>query len=69
MIWHEAVCTDAYIPQFAGFYEEIDKPKIVFIIRKSDFAPTTSIHDMIPGTWIFYAQWPAHADSITSPFK
>jgi hypothetical protein len=55
MIRHEAVGTDAYIPQFAGFYEEIDKPKIIFMFGKRYFTAAASIHDMIPGAWILDA--------------
>jgi hypothetical protein len=69
MIWHEAIGTDTYIPQFTGFHEEIDKAQVVFISGKSYFAPTTSIHNMIPGAWILYAQWSAHADALADGFK
>ena len=55
MIRHEAICADMYIPQLAGFNEEIDKTIIVFIFGKNYFVSTTAIHDMIPGAWIFYS--------------
>ena len=69
MIRHEAISTDKNIPQFAGFYEEINKLIVVFMFGKSNFAPTTPIHDVIPGARVFYAQWPAHADSLTNHFS
>jgi len=52
MIRHETVSTDTYIPQFAGFYEELGKPIIVFMFGKRYFAAAASIHYMIPGAWI-----------------
>jgi hypothetical protein len=66
VIRHEAISTDAYVPQFTGFFEEIDEPIVVFIFGESYFAPATSIHDMIPGAGIFYAQWPAHKNLLAS---
>jgi hypothetical protein len=60
MIGHQAVSGYLKIPALRRFLKNLDKG-IIIMTRQEDFlsSPAT-IHDMIPSSWIFYAQWSGH---------
>jgi hypothetical protein len=55
MIGHQAIGSYLDIPSFIRLLKQTDEGLVIIGVQKNLFPSPATIHDMIPGTWIFYA--------------
>ena len=55
MIWHQAIRRYFKIPSIRRLLKNLDEGFIVMSVQKNVLPSSATIHDMIPGSGIFYA--------------
>lgn len=62
MVGHQTIGDNLKIPIVCHLARNVQESRTIFRLKKDILAIAASIHDVIPGTGIFDAQWPAHDD-------
>jgi integrase len=47
-------------PHLRGLLEKLREHDVILIIRKNCLTTSSTVHNMVPGIWIFYSQGPRH---------
>jgi hypothetical protein len=55
MIGHQTVGSYLDIPSFIRFLKQPDEGLVIIGVQENILPSPTTIHDMIPSTWVFYA--------------
>jgi hypothetical protein len=64
MIYHQAVPMNHESKSFMRFGKGIQKRLVIRLRMKDRLAPSATIHHMINGIFVFYADWSGHETII-----
>jgi hypothetical protein len=52
VVFHLAIGGNSQIPKLHRFHQEFKESLVVPLLQKDLLTPPTTIHHMVPGTWI-----------------
>ncbi len=64
MIRHQTISRHTQIPHAHGIFQNLQEQLEIILIKKDIFFPAATVHDMVPGTGVFYAERSGHEKSI-----
>ena len=64
VIVHQTVGMDYCIKAMMGFIQRFQEGLVVLIIMKNILSPSSSVHYVVEGVFIFYSDWSWHGVSI-----